>query len=135
MAEPGEEAPVDQAVDDQHDQPKGDLDPSRQPGGQITLRELNLEVKHEHPQGTQTLPDGTFIATNATISALIAAAYPSEDRQYRNLPEWGRHITENLRARLVRSLDPSLEALLAELEGYLPPLPPQTDVLGFAVPL
>lgn len=53
----------------------------------------------------------------------------------RNLPEWSRHITENLRAQLVRSPDPSLEGLLAELEGYLPPLPPQTDVLGFAVPL
>ena len=53
----------------------------------------------------------------------------------RNLAEWGRHITENLRAQLLRSPDPSLEGLLAELEGYLPPLPPQTDVLGFAVPL
>jgi transcriptional regulator with XRE-family HTH domain len=53
----------------------------------------------------------------------------------RNLPEWGRHITEHLRAELVRSPDPALEALLAELEGYLPPLPPQPDVLGFAVPL
>jgi transcriptional regulator with XRE-family HTH domain len=53
----------------------------------------------------------------------------------RNLPEWGRHITENLRAQLVRSPDPSLEGLLAELVGYLPPLPPQTDVLGFAAPL
>jgi hypothetical protein len=53
----------------------------------------------------------------------------------RNLPEWGRHITENLRAQLVRNPDPSLEELLAELEGYLPPLPPQTDVLGFAMPL
>ena len=31
--------------------------------------------------------------------------------------------------------DPSLEALLAELEGYLPPLPAEADVLGFAVPL
>ena len=41
----------------------------------------------------------------------------------RNLPEWGRHITEHLRAQLVRSPDPSLEELLAELEGYLPPLP------------
>jgi hypothetical protein len=28
-----------------------------------------------------------------------------------------------------------LEELLAELEGYLPPLPPQADSLGFAVPL
>ncbi len=53
----------------------------------------------------------------------------------RNLPEWGRHITENLRAQLVRSPDPSLEELLAELEGYLPPLPPETDMLGFSLPL
>jgi MmyB-like transcription regulator ligand binding domain len=53
----------------------------------------------------------------------------------RNLPEWGRHITENLRAQLMRSPDPTLEALLAELEGYLPPLPTEPDVLGFAVPL
>ena len=53
----------------------------------------------------------------------------------RNLPQWGRHITENLRAQLLRSPDPALEELLAELEGYLPPLSPQADVLGFAVPL
>jgi MmyB-like transcription regulator ligand binding domain len=53
----------------------------------------------------------------------------------RNLPEWGRHITENLRARLVRSPDQSLEALLAELKGYLPLLPAPVDVLGIAVPL
>ena len=53
----------------------------------------------------------------------------------RNLPEWGRHITENLRARFERSPDPSLEELLAELESYLPPLPDQTEVLGFAQPL
>jgi transcriptional regulator with XRE-family HTH domain len=52
-----------------------------------------------------------------------------------NLPEWGRHITENLRARLARTPDPSLEVLLAELEGYLPPLATPPDVLGFAVPL
>jgi transcriptional regulator with XRE-family HTH domain len=53
----------------------------------------------------------------------------------RNLPEWGRHITENLQARLRRSPDPSLEALLAELDGYLPTPRPQDDTLGFAVPL
>ena len=46
-----------------------------------------------------------------------------------------RHITSNLRAQLARSPDPSLEALLAELEGYLPPLPDEVGVLGFAVPL
>jgi transcriptional regulator with XRE-family HTH domain len=53
----------------------------------------------------------------------------------RNLPEWGRHITEHLRAEQAKSPDPSLEALLAELEGYLPSLPADGDGLGFAVPL
>ena len=53
----------------------------------------------------------------------------------RNLPEWGRHITGHLRAVLVRSPDPALEELLAELESYLPPLSEEADVLGFAVPL
>lgn len=53
----------------------------------------------------------------------------------RNLPEWGRHIVVNLRAQLLRSPAPALEALLDELESYLPPLPPRTDALGFAVPL
>lgn len=56
-------------------------------------------------------------------------------RRVRNMPEWGRHITSNLRAQLARSPDPSLEALLGELEGYLPPLPEGVGVLGFAVPL
>jgi transcriptional regulator with XRE-family HTH domain len=53
----------------------------------------------------------------------------------RNLPAWGRHITQHVRAQLARSPDPSLEELLTELEGYLPPLPDDVDVLGFAVPL
>ncbi|QYG93209.1 helix-turn-helix transcriptional regulator [Iamia sp. SCSIO 61187] len=53
----------------------------------------------------------------------------------RNLPAWGRHITESMRAQLVRSPDPALEALLDELEGYLPPLAAEAEVLGFSVPL
>jgi transcriptional regulator with XRE-family HTH domain len=53
----------------------------------------------------------------------------------RNLPQWGRHVTQHLRAVLARSPDPELEELLAELETYVPPLPKETDVLGFAVPL
>ena len=47
-----------------------------------------------------------------------------------NLPEWGRHITENLRARLVRSPDLSLDVLLTELEGYLPPMPTSRTCSG-----
>jgi bla regulator protein blaR1 len=40
--------------------------------------------------GMRTLPDGTFIATNTPISSFLGSAYPSEDRQYRNLPEWAQ---------------------------------------------
>ena len=53
----------------------------------------------------------------------------------RNLAAWGRHVTASLRAQIGRNPDPSLAALLVEIEGYLPPLLAQDDALGFAVPL
>lgn len=53
----------------------------------------------------------------------------------RNLPAWGRHVTQHLRAQLARSPDPAGDELLTELEGYLPPLTDDVEVLGFAVPL
>ncbi|MBF6171746.1 helix-turn-helix domain-containing protein [Nocardia blacklockiae] len=56
-------------------------------------------------------------------------------RRVLNLPEWGRHVTESLRTRLLASPDPDLEALLTELESYLPPVRPGAGYLGFAVPL
>jgi transcriptional regulator with XRE-family HTH domain len=94
---------------------------------------------------------GTFVAANRAFDvfnegvdpALLAAPanmfrhalHPNGlAPRVRNLPEWGRHITEHLRALLRRSPDPALEALLVELEGYLPPAT-GADVLGFAVPL
>lgn len=52
-----------------------------------------------------------------------------------NLPEWGRHVTEALRVRARLSPDPELDALVAELEGYLPPVDPGPGYVGFAVPL
>jgi transcriptional regulator with XRE-family HTH domain len=52
-----------------------------------------------------------------------------------NLDEWGRHIIDSLRARVLRSPDPRLDAFLAELEEYVPPPAPGVDHLGFAVPL
>ncbi|MCX4524449.1 MULTISPECIES: helix-turn-helix domain-containing protein [unclassified Streptomyces] len=53
-----------------------------------------------------------------------------------NLAAWGRHITESLRARAAAHPDPALDALAAELAGYLPAAaPPGPDHLGFAVPL
>ena len=52
-----------------------------------------------------------------------------------NLAEWGRHIVDSLRRRAVRSPDPTLDAFVAELEGYVPPLSAGPEHLGFAVPL
>jgi transcriptional regulator with XRE-family HTH domain len=56
-------------------------------------------------------------------------------RRIVNLPEWGRHVTEALRTRVRLRPDPETEALLAELESYLPAADPGPDYLGFAVPL
>ncbi|MGW1770461.1 helix-turn-helix domain-containing protein [Streptomyces sp. NPDC002104] len=44
-----------------------------------------------------------------------------------NLAAWGRHITESLRARASAHPDPDLEALAAELDGYLPAAAPGPD--------
>ncbi|WP_433516358.1 helix-turn-helix domain-containing protein [Nonomuraea sp. CA-143628] len=52
-----------------------------------------------------------------------------------NLADWGRHIIESLRAELLRSPDPRLDAFIAELESYVPDAVPGSDHLGFAVPL
>jgi transcriptional regulator with XRE-family HTH domain len=52
-----------------------------------------------------------------------------------NFPEWGCHVLEALRAALRRCPDPSVEALLAELEDYVPAAPLGADHVGFAVPL
>jgi transcriptional regulator with XRE-family HTH domain len=52
-----------------------------------------------------------------------------------NLASWGRHVVETLRARALRSPDPVLDELLAELTGYLPPAEPDPEYLGFAVPV
>jgi uncharacterized protein (TIGR03435 family) len=34
------------------------------------------------------LPDGTFIATNISIRNVLGSAWPTEDFEYRNLPDW-----------------------------------------------
>lgn len=56
-------------------------------------------------------------------------------RRVLNLPEWGRHVTQGMRARLRSSPDPQQQELLEELEGYLPAAEPDPAYLGFAVPL
>jgi transcriptional regulator with XRE-family HTH domain len=70
------------------------------------------------------------------VNVLRLAVHPSGMApRVLNLEEWGRHIIDSLRARLLRSPDPRLDAFLAELEEYVPPAAPGADHLGFAVPL
>jgi hypothetical protein len=56
-------------------------------------------------------------------------------RRVENLPEWGRHIIENLRAQALRSPDDRLDAFIAEVQDYVPPMPYGPGHIGFAVPL
>lgn len=52
-----------------------------------------------------------------------------------NFEQWAPHITESLRRECASNPDPALEALLAELEEYVPRAPSGPDHVGFAVPL
>jgi transcriptional regulator with XRE-family HTH domain len=52
-----------------------------------------------------------------------------------NFGTWAPHVTESLRRELLHYPDPRLQALLEELEGYVPQSVVSTDHLGFAVPL
>jgi len=97
-------------------------------------------------------PYGELVAANAALEVLTAGAAPEllepsinvlrlalhpegMARRVENLAEWARHVLESLRAQATRSPDPRLDAFLAELEGYVPPMAPGPDHLGFAVPL
>lgn len=97
-------------------------------------------------------PYGELVAANAAVTVLTegAAGHLLEPpvnvlrlalhpdglaRRVANLPEWGRHIVEALRALALRSPDDRLDAFIAELEEYVPPLPYGPDHVGFAVPL
>jgi transcriptional regulator with XRE-family HTH domain len=97
-------------------------------------------------------PYGEMVAANAAIGVLTQGAarhlltppvnvlrlalHPDGlAHRVANLPEWGRHIVESLRSQAARSPDARLDAFVAELEGYVPPLPPEPGHIGFAVPL
>ncbi|MDJ0342551.1 helix-turn-helix transcriptional regulator [Streptomyces sp. H10-C2] len=97
-------------------------------------------------------PYGDLVAANSAIGVLTEGAAPElleppvnmlrlalHPRglapRVENLDAWGRHITESLRSRALRSPDARLDELIAELDGYVPPTVPGADHLGFAVPL
>jgi transcriptional regulator with XRE-family HTH domain len=97
-------------------------------------------------------PYGEIVAANAAIELLTIGASPALLEppvnvlrlalhpeglapRVENLAEWGRHITESLRARALHDAHPRLDALIEELESYVPPFHASPDHLGFAVPL
>ena len=97
-------------------------------------------------------PYGELVAANAAFAVLTEGADPAlleppvnvlrfalhpagTAARVENLAEWGRHIIESLRSHARRSPSPALDDLIAELEGYVPPLAPGPDHVGFAVPL
>jgi transcriptional regulator with XRE-family HTH domain len=70
------------------------------------------------------------------VNLLRVALHPEGlARRVENLPEWGRHVVENLRNQVLRRPDARLDDFIAELEGYLPAAEPGPDHLGFSVPL
>ncbi|MEW9528563.1 helix-turn-helix domain-containing protein [Microbispora sp. NPDC049125] len=97
-------------------------------------------------------PYGELVAANRAFDVLSEGAAPAlleppvnvlrlalhpdgTARRVRNLADWGRHITGNLRGQARLSPDPRLEELIAELDGYLPGVASPAEHLGFAVPL
>ncbi|RJO75232.1 XRE family transcriptional regulator [Nocardia panacis] len=118
------------------------------------VREALERILHGHMPypAICTRANGELLAANSAFDLLTEGAVPGllgpAMNVYRlalhpdglaprviNLPEWGRHITEALRGKALRSPDPTLDALIAELESYLPQANPGPDHLGFAVPL
>ena len=97
-------------------------------------------------------PYGELVVANAALSLLTEGAAPELLQppvnvlrlavhpdgmapRVANLAQWGRHITESLRAQALHHPDPRLDTFVAELEAYLPEATAGPDHAGFAVPL
>ncbi|MGH7711523.1 MAG: helix-turn-helix domain-containing protein, partial [Gemmatimonadaceae bacterium] len=97
-------------------------------------------------------PYGELVAANAALDVLTDGVAPEllappinmfrvalhpqgMARRVVNIADWGRHVTEGLRAHMARSPDARLDELVQELDGYLDDVGPSASPLGFAVPL
>jgi transcriptional regulator with XRE-family HTH domain len=112
-----------------------------QPGRTVVMRlaeslGLSLRERNALLMSAGYAPAFDESGWDAPVNVLRLALHPDGPaRRIANLPEWGRHVTEALRTRTRISPDPELDALVAELESYLPPVEPGPGYLGFAVPL
>lgn len=111
-----------------------------------------LLAAHEPYPALAAKPDGELVAHNDAIDLFFEGAakelttppingfrlalHPDGMAPHiANFAEWGRHVLEALRAAQRRRSEDAMEALLAELETYVPSAPLGSDHLGFAVPL
>lgn len=98
------------------------------PGGELVLANAALELLTEGAAPALLVPP---------VNVLRLALHPEGlARRVVNLRQWGQHVVEALRARAQRSPEPRLDALVEELQGYVPGAgAPDPEHLGFAVPL
>jgi transcriptional regulator with XRE-family HTH domain len=115
------------------------------------VRDALRHILHAHLPYPAIIVDryGDIVAANAAQRILVeGTAEHLRANAYRlalhpdgmapriaNFAEWARHILNNLETALARSPDDRLAALLAELNGYVPPPRDTRGPLGFAVPL
>ena len=122
-----------------------DLQPVRQALDRILAGHMPYPAVVVRPYGEmvaandalELLTDGADPALlEPPVNVLRLALHPGGlARRVENLAEWGRHIIESLRGQGLRSPDPRLDDLVAELQGYVPAAATGPDHLGFAVPL
>ena len=55
---------------------------------EFDVSSIKRNLSDEHLGDTRQLPDGTYSATNISVRNLLPLAWPAEDSEYRNLPDW-----------------------------------------------
>ena len=64
--------------------------PTAQQSVEFEVSSIKPNVSGAPGGDTRRLPDGTYSATNISIQNLLPMAWPTEDFEYRNLPDWAR---------------------------------------------
>jgi hypothetical protein len=97
------------------------------PGGEIVSANAAVEILFEGADAELVAPP---------INAYRLALHPrGMAPRIGNFGEWANHVLAGLRRASQRSPGGAYDALLDELQAYVPPYVPGADHLGFAVPL